>query len=46
MSACSNCKTKLSCGCQKATASNGAKVCKNCVSAYNQKLLAAQPTAK
>lgn len=34
MSACSNCKTKLSCGCQKRTASNGVSVCSTCISQY------------
>lgn len=31
---CSNCKTKLSCGCQQRVASNGASVCSNCISSY------------
>ena len=32
--ACPNCKARLSCGCQKRKASNGAAVCTNCVSKY------------
>lgn len=31
---CSNCKTKLSCGCQQRVASNGTSVCSNCISSY------------
>ena len=31
---CSNCKSKLSCGCQKRTASNGAQCCTMCLGAY------------
>jgi hypothetical protein len=35
MSQCSNCKTKLSCGCQKRVAKDGKQVCSNCVTKYN-----------
>lgn len=35
---CPNCKTKLSCGCQKRTASNGATVCTSCLPAYEAQL--------
>lgn len=35
---CMNCKAKLSCGCQKRTASNGASVCTNCITAYETAL--------
>ena len=38
MSTCSNCKTRLSCGCQKRTASNGTSVCSKCKAAYEAKL--------
>ena len=31
---CNNCKTTLSCGCQVRTASNGARVCSHCITAY------------
>ena len=31
MSACLNCGTKLSCGCQKRTASDGKSVCGTCL---------------
>jgi|APFre7841882793_1041355.scaffolds.fasta_scaffold13057_2 hypothetical protein len=34
MAQCSNCKTSLSCGCQKRKASDGAAVCNNCISRY------------
>ena len=35
---CQNCKAKLSCGCQKRTASNGGSVCTNCLISYEQSL--------
>jgi len=35
---CPNCNTKLSCGCQKKTASDGKAVCSSCVTAYENKL--------
>jgi hypothetical protein len=38
MSACANCKAKLSCGCQKRTASNGQQVCSNCLKKYEAQL--------
>ena len=38
MSACLNCGTTLSCGCQKRTASDGKSVCSNCLSAYETNL--------
>lgn len=38
MAQCLNCKSSLSCGCQRRTASNGASVCANCLAAYEQKL--------
>lgn len=37
---CPNCNTKLSCGCQKKTASDGKLVCASCVTAYENKLKA------
>ena len=39
---CSNCKTQLSCGCQKRTASDGKQVCSSCLTTYEQKLAAAK----
>lgn len=33
-STCPNCKSKLSCGCQKRIASNGATVCTMCLASY------------
>lgn len=32
---CPNCGRKLTCGCQKAVASDGKAVCTSCVSQYN-----------
>jgi hypothetical protein len=40
MSDCVNCKTKLSCGCQKRKASNGVQVCSNCLSSYESQIKA------
>jgi hypothetical protein len=34
MSACTNCGTKLSCGCQKRVASDGRSVCGTCLAGY------------
>lgn len=39
MAICPNCKSKLSCGCQKRTASDGKQVCSNCMSSYQMNLL-------
>lgn len=36
MAKCGNCGRTLSCGCQKRKASNGASVCANCISSYEQ----------
>lgn len=38
MSTCPNCKSKLTCGCQKRTASNGTSVCSTCISSYEASL--------
>jgi hypothetical protein len=38
MSACLNCGTKLSCGCQKRTASDGKSVCGTCLAGYEASL--------
>lgn len=35
---CPNCSSKLACGCQLATASNGARVCTLCKGRYEQSL--------
>jgi hypothetical protein len=40
MSVCSNCKAKLSCGCQRKTASDKTPVCSNCIGQYETKLKA------
>ena len=38
MAACSNCKRKLSCGCQRKIASDKNSVCTNCINAYEATL--------
>lgn len=43
MSACLNCGTKLSCGCQKRTASDGKSVCGTCLAGYEASLKNGQP---
>lgn len=35
---CPNCGARLSCGCQRRQASNGAGACSNCVAALEQKI--------
>jgi hypothetical protein len=42
MSICPNCKSKLSCGCQKRTASDGLGVCSNCLPQYEAQLKASR----
>jgi len=39
MAQCSNCQAQLGCGCQTRKASNGASVCVNCLSTYEQSLV-------
>ena len=41
---CTNCNSKLSCGCQKRVASDGRQVCSTCLAAYENKLKAAKET--
>ena len=38
MSVCGNCKSKLSCGCQRRKASDGTQVCANCIAKYEAQL--------
>ncbi len=38
MSVCPNCKSRLSCGCQKRTANDSKQVCTKCVTKYNSSL--------
>lgn len=38
MSSCPNCKKQLTCGCQKAKASDGTVVCKSCKNSYEKSL--------
>jgi len=40
---CDNCKTHLSCGCQRRTASNGQSCCDGCIADYEARLIATQP---
>lgn len=44
MSTCANCNKKLSCGCQRRTASNGKSVCSSCVSTYEKSFTPASAT--
>jgi hypothetical protein len=44
-SKCANCEARLSCGCQRRTASNGSSACSSCVSALNTKLAQEQLAA-
>jgi hypothetical protein len=45
MATCSNCKTKLSCGCQKRKASDGASTCTKCTASYEASLQQRQTMA-
>lgn len=38
MSMCPNCGTSMGCSCQRRVASNGAAVCANCITAYEQSI--------
>ena len=38
MAKCSNCGTRLSCGCKKRTAKDGKSCCATCVNQYNASL--------
>lgn len=38
MAQCPNCKVNLSCSCKLRTASDGKKVCTNCIAAYEANL--------
>ena len=40
MRSCPNCGAQITCGCQDRTASDGARVCSNCVALYEQELAA------
>ena len=44
-STCLNCGARMSCGCQRRTAVNGASACSSCVDALNAKLNAAKAAA-
>lgn len=35
---CPNCNTRLSCGCQKRTASDGRQVCSSCIQSYEARI--------
>jgi transcription elongation factor Elf1 len=41
MNTCPNCGTAITCGCQVRTATDGTKVCTNCMAQYEQQLAAA-----
>ena len=38
MASCPNCGAKLTCGCQRKTASDGKQGCVQCIPGYEQKL--------
>lgn len=38
MKICSNCKSQLSCGCQRRTASDGTSCCDVCINLYEKSL--------
>lgn len=38
MKSCTNCGATITCGCQERVASNGVKVCSNCITAYENQL--------
>ena len=44
-STCLNCGARMSCGCQRRQAVNGASACSACVDALNAKLIAKQTAA-
>jgi hypothetical protein len=39
---CQFCQTKITCGCQERTASDGTKVCQSCIARYENLLLVQQ----
>jgi transcription elongation factor Elf1 len=41
MNTCPNCGAAITCGCQVRTATDGTKVCTNCMALYEQQLAAA-----
>jgi len=43
---CPNCKSKITCGCQKRVASDGKQVCSTCLVNYENNLKAIQVTIK
>jgi hypothetical protein len=40
---CNNCKTHLSCGCQRRTASDGKQCCDSCIAEYEARLTSIKP---
>ena len=40
---CTNCQTKMSCGCQKRVATNGVSTCSSCLAKYEAKLKVNKP---
>jgi hypothetical protein len=40
---CNNCNARLSCGCQKKTASDGKSCCANCLASYENNLKSRRP---
>lgn len=46
MSTCLNCKSRITCGCQKRKASDGKQVCSSCLSKYEASLKVKQPVSR
>jgi hypothetical protein len=39
MNSCINCGAEITCGCQERIASDGKKICTNCIALYEQQLV-------
>lgn len=42
MKTCTNCGASITCGCQERVASDGKKICSNCIALYEQQLVQAR----
>jgi len=42
---CTNCRTKLGCGCQKRVASDGTSVCASCITNYETNIKQSQTSS-
>lgn len=43
---CQNCGAQITCGCQDRVASDGKKVCSNCLASYEEHLKTIKPNEK